>query len=525
MNEKEVGAESFVEQMHRVADGCVKKGSQVQNAICLASEHSSDVAVHCCRGSIQTKNLKCSRDGCKTRSTFADAKNVCEKQGMRLCSVAELESGACCDKGCGWNRKISWTSDSCGASSLSSSSSNQPASRPKPTRRPTPSPSNQPTPLPTTLPTRSPTPSPTNQPSVSKTEKEVGDGSFAEQMYRVADGCVNKGSQKQNDICLASEHSSDVAVHCCRGSKEEKNLKCSRDKCVKRSTFAAAEQYCEKQGMRLCSVAELESGACCDKGCGWNWQISWTSDSCDASSLSSSSSNQPASRPTRPALRPSSSSSSEPTTIASSLSISSSSSTFISSEATANPSFGTSFGLWEIVSLTLVGVLLCFAALGCHIVRKKRSNKKQKSWAEERLDRLEKRLEEKVDRWLSWPSPFLPFKLWPSEDSLDESLPSEEEEASEEGEALEEEEVLEEEEAPEEKGDGWLPWQSPSHAVDEEVPEEEEGKRVSWQLPFRQRGDSQDQLSDEATNSHSSTSSGGSISTSSSLASGKLWGI
>eukprot|EP00986_Skeletonema_menzelii_P017958 scaffold23269_cov156-Skeletonema_menzelii.AAC.2 len=63
---------------------------------------------------------------------------------------------------------------------------------------------------------------------------------------------------------------------------EKKNLKCSRKNCVKRNTFAAAKTYCENQGMRLCSVAELETGACCGKGCSYDRQISWTSDMCEA---------------------------------------------------------------------------------------------------------------------------------------------------------------------------------------------------------------------------------------------------
>jgi len=107
--------------------------------------------------------------------------------------------------------------------------------------------------------------------------------SFEQQKYRAADGCL-ANNEKQTNICLASEHSSNMAVHCCKGSMEQNNLKCSRNGCKTKSTFTAAENYCDNQGMRLCSVAELESGACCDKGCGWNKQISWTSDSCDSSS-------------------------------------------------------------------------------------------------------------------------------------------------------------------------------------------------------------------------------------------------
>eukprot|EP00984_Skeletonema_dohrnii_P009489 scaffold3626_cov69-Skeletonema_dohrnii-CCMP3373.AAC.3 len=52
----------------------------------------------------------------------------------------------------------------------------------------------------------------------------------------------------------------------------------------------------------------------------------------------------------------------------------STSSSFLTSEAMANPPFGTTFGLWEIISLSLGGILFCFIALGCNLVRKKRNN-------------------------------------------------------------------------------------------------------------------------------------------------------
>ena len=109
-------ASSFAQQKYRAADGCLANNEK-QGDICLASEHSSSVAVHCCKGPTEKNNLSCSRSGCKTISSFSEAKSYCENQGMRLCSVAELGSGACCNKGCGWNSQISWTSDSCGSGS------------------------------------------------------------------------------------------------------------------------------------------------------------------------------------------------------------------------------------------------------------------------------------------------------------------------------------------------------------------------------------------------------------------------
>ena len=348
---------------------------------------------------------------------------------------------------------------------------------------PSPHPSSSPSSHPTTYPSSSPS----NQPSLSKNSKEVGAAPVVEQKYRATDGGCLKSSEAQVDICLDSEHSSDVAVHCCKGSMEENDLKCSRDKCVTVSTFAAATDYCEDQGMRLCSVAELESGACCDKGCGWNWQISWTSDRCETSN------SHPTTYPSQP-------------TTAASRSISNSSN-YITSEAMANPSFG----LWEIISLTLLGILFCFVALGCRFVRKKRSRHRQAEeggdgWLSWLSPAGEEAVKDGIDGWLSWQSPF-----WPGGERLDQNQVSA---------------PAEEEEMPEEEGNGRLSWQSPfqpgrerldqsqgSASVEtDDVPEEEEDGWLSRQTQFWLGGVEEDTISHSASSSGSNSSSSASAS-------------
>ena len=76
------------------------------------------------------------------------------------------------------------------------------------------------------------------------------------------------------------------------------------------------------------------------------------------------------------------------------------------------PSFVTTFGLWEIISLTLVGILFCFAALGCHLVRKKRNNNVHNT-------------DEDGDQgwWSSWVAEQLP-SLWPGENNSSDQQPS-----------------------------------------------------------------------------------------------------
>mmetsp|Transcript_12904 Transcript_12904/g.19193 ORF Transcript_12904/g.19193 Transcript_12904/m.19193 type:complete len:521 (+) Transcript_12904:20-1582(+) len=100
------------EKVIRVADGCIRTAhSEVQVDICLASEHTSPVSVNCCTGSIGGNDLVCDRRGCFATTNFESAKSHCENKNMRLCSREELETEVCCSMGCGFDRNITWTSD------------------------------------------------------------------------------------------------------------------------------------------------------------------------------------------------------------------------------------------------------------------------------------------------------------------------------------------------------------------------------------------------------------------------------
>jgi len=100
------------EKVIRVADSCIRTvHSEIQVDICLASEHTSPVSVNCCTGSIGGNDLMCDRRGCFATTNFEVAKSHCENKNMRLCSREELETEVCCSMGCGFDRNITWTSD------------------------------------------------------------------------------------------------------------------------------------------------------------------------------------------------------------------------------------------------------------------------------------------------------------------------------------------------------------------------------------------------------------------------------
>jgi len=99
--------------IHRAADGCIRQvHNEIQVDLCLASEHTSPVSVNCCAGSIGGGDLECDRRGCFATIHFESAKSHCEMKKMRLCTREELETNVCCSLGCGFDRNMTWTSDS-----------------------------------------------------------------------------------------------------------------------------------------------------------------------------------------------------------------------------------------------------------------------------------------------------------------------------------------------------------------------------------------------------------------------------
>ena len=102
---------------HQAAKGCLRSGSEqlfhdAQVDLCLSNEHTSSLSVNCCSGTMGV-DLECSRDGCFETMFYSDAEFLCSSQGKRLCTIAELESQACCRRGCSFDKRISWTSNVC----------------------------------------------------------------------------------------------------------------------------------------------------------------------------------------------------------------------------------------------------------------------------------------------------------------------------------------------------------------------------------------------------------------------------
>ena len=137
-----------------------------------------------------------------------------------------------------------------------------------------------PTEVPTSAPTRFASPPPT--PGTATSEPTSSEPVLpANLIHRAADGCIRTvHNEVQVDVCLASENESPVSVNCCSGSISGGDLTCSRQGCFTTPNYESAISHCEDRNMRLCTVEELETEVCCQLGCGFDRNITWTANDC-----------------------------------------------------------------------------------------------------------------------------------------------------------------------------------------------------------------------------------------------------
>ena len=88
----------------------------------------------------------------------------------------------------------------------------------------------------------------------------------------VADGCPKNGKRKLNTINKPSKNRR-YAVRCCN-SKMRKY--CVTPEPCKRLAFVEAQQLCVSQGRRLCTKDELAEDKCCETGCNFDEELTWS---------------------------------------------------------------------------------------------------------------------------------------------------------------------------------------------------------------------------------------------------------
>ena len=181
------------------------------------------VFVRCCGangGRIQMNTY-----GCNGQKSFTQASGICDTNGLRLCTPSEILAGKTKHTGCGYDSQLVWTSTSCAVS-----------------------------------PTAPPTPAPPTSDAAA---------------HIVRMGNPARGTK---EICKQTTDSAGF-VRCCGANGEKVRMVYG---CLGAKTYAAASQDCKDNQLRLCTSEEIGQGRTSGTGCGYDKELVWTSDSCEA---------------------------------------------------------------------------------------------------------------------------------------------------------------------------------------------------------------------------------------------------
>jgi len=162
--------------------------------------------------------------------TYDEAEAICEDNGLRLCSLTEMLGKVTKGEGCSHDGRYNWVSDECGSESGHVVRQGRPG--------------------------------------------WIGWRFGQEDSY-----CQNDENKVAKYWSIKSVR---MGVACCYEDAASGTVKGDRPDCdADPSTFAEAEAVCAENDMRLCTLAELESGITEDTGCSYNGYYEWSSDSCD----------------------------------------------------------------------------------------------------------------------------------------------------------------------------------------------------------------------------------------------------
>ena len=90
-------------------NGCPQKGSIKDAQRCESVKRTRRVA--CCTNDVVGRcyAMKGDQSACYgDASTYAEAQQICQSDGKRLCTPTEVHSGTCCGKGCGTSDSNIW---------------------------------------------------------------------------------------------------------------------------------------------------------------------------------------------------------------------------------------------------------------------------------------------------------------------------------------------------------------------------------------------------------------------------------
>eukprot|EP00947_MAST-08B_sp_MAST-8B-sp1_P000458 g458.t1 len=198
----------------------------------VSNSYGNDIGVRCCDSMGSTTGGSDEGWDCTSAKTYDAAEELCEDQGMVLCSLEQIDALATKGTGCSFDAYAVWTRDGCSEGSDPSAAAHY-----------------------------------TRQGNGGA--ENYGDEKFATCQY-----------DSDTTSPVSNSYGNDIGVRCCDSETSTTGGSDEGWDCTSAVSYDAAEQLCTEEGMVLCSVEQIDALAVKGTGCSFDWYAVWTRDDC-----------------------------------------------------------------------------------------------------------------------------------------------------------------------------------------------------------------------------------------------------
>ena len=198
----------------------------------VSNSYGNDIGVRCCDSMGSTTGGSDEGWDCTSAVSYDAAEELCEDEGMVLCSLEQIDALATKGTGCSFDAYAVWTRDGCSEGS---------------------------------------------DPSAAAHYTRQGNG-----------GASNWGDEKfatcqyDSDTTspVSNSYGNDIGVRCCDSETSTTGGSDEGWDCTSAVSYDAAEELCTAQGMVLCSVEQIDALVTKGTGCSFDAYAVWTRDDC-----------------------------------------------------------------------------------------------------------------------------------------------------------------------------------------------------------------------------------------------------
>jgi hypothetical protein len=279
----------------------------------LCSKPDEQHSVRCCINSKDGQGkVQMNEYGCNKNKVFAEAADICDGNGFRLCTVKEIKDCKTCGTGCGYDTHRIWSSDGDNAAAEKKKAEELKAAAEKvaaaqeETKKADEKAAQEET-------------KKADEKAAQEEKKKADEKAAQEETKKAAEEekkREEKAAEEESKAAkrIAAQKKAAAAATCrmtlgggpsaseasgktlCSKPDEQHSVRCcSKDGqekvqmkeygCNKNKVFAKAAEICDGKGFRLCTVKEIKACKTCGTGCGYDTHRIWSSDGGDKKAL------------------------------------------------------------------------------------------------------------------------------------------------------------------------------------------------------------------------------------------------